>query len=103
MTGAPSLSDESLRQIMAGLRLALLTESKVTQRESSPRIGAPQGTQETGVFERALQALQQLAKAETSRIAPHLHLVLPPLGKRMFLKAYRDRVQDVLKELSTYG
>lgn len=96
------LSDGSLRQIMSGLRLALLAESSSTQRGASPKVGTPLH-RDGGVFESALEALRQVAQAEGSRLAPHLHLVLPPLGKRMFSKAYRERIHDILRDLAKYG
>lgn len=92
------LEDEDLRRVMAGLRLALMVEVP-----SSGGSRCPAGTTAAGVFERALIALGQVAAAEGPRIVPHLHLVLPPIGKKMFLKAHREAVQESLRTLEHHG
>lgn len=92
------LEDEDLRRVMAGLRLALMVEVP-----GNGGSRCPAGTTAASVFERALIALGQVAAAEGPRIVPHLHLVLPPIGKKMFLKAHREAVQESLRTLEHHG
>jgi len=92
------LEDEDLRRVMAGLRLALMVE---VPGNGGSRCAA--GTTAASVFERALIALGQVVAAEGPRIVPHLHLVLPPIGKKMFLKAHREAVQESLRTLEHHG
>lgn len=92
------LEDEELRRVMTGLRMALMTE---TAGAAGPR--SPAATAAASIFDRSLVALSQFAASEEERIVPHLHLVLPPIGKKMFLKAHRDAVQECLRSLERHG
>mmetsp|Transcript_6457 Transcript_6457/g.14030 ORF Transcript_6457/g.14030 Transcript_6457/m.14030 type:complete len:99 (-) Transcript_6457:27-323(-) len=80
---------------MARLRLALLVDPA-----GSAKVGASQGD---SCFDGALLALRQLAVAEGPNLAPFLHLVLPPIGRRMFSRTHREAVQETLRELQELG
>lgn len=99
LDGAPPLDDEALRRTMAALRLALLAEPQVA---ASPVATRP-GQRPADVFQGALLALKQLAKAEGPQLAPLLQMVLPPVGKRMHQRAYREPVQELIRDLNRYG
>lgn len=93
---SPPLDDETLRRVMGNLRKALLAPPG----SKEPRVRAgPQFMP----FVAAMTALRQLVKVEGSRLTPHLHVVLPPIGRRMFCKHDRAAVQDVLQDLAEYG
>lgn len=96
--GCPALGDEALRRVMAHLRMALLTEPN-----SAGASRSPGGSASSSVFSSALLALRQLVSVEGERLVSHLHLVLPPIGKRMFSKAYREPIQETLRDLETFG
>lgn len=93
------LEEEDLRKVMAGLRLVLTVESSLNGRVVSPAAATSAST----VFERGLGALRLVVVAEGARIVPHLHLVLPPIGKKLFLKAHREVVQETLRALEQHG
>lgn len=99
LEGCNPISEEALRRVMAGLRLALVAETSQASR-ASPKIGA---TRDGGIFESALSALRQMASAEGPRLVPHLHLVLPPIGQRLFSRSHREVIQDVLREVAARG
>jgi len=100
LDNAEPLEDEAMRRVMAGLRLALLTEGGGAPAASrSPQQGGSSAT----IFESALAAVRQIAVAERARIVPHLHLILPPIGKKMFSKLHRESVQDTLRTIEHYG
>merc|ERR1712014_328528 len=92
---ASPLDNETLRRVVNSLRKALLLPglSERINRENSHSMP----------FDAAITALRQLAKAEGVRLVPHLHVVLPPIGKRMFCKHDRAIVQDALQDLAKYG
>lgn len=99
------LFDETIRDVMLGLRAAL-TAPPSTGAPSTPSAqkppppGAPRGG---GTLARALEVLQLLARAEGPRLAQHIHHVAPPLGKHLLAKPHRGAVQDVVRELATHG
>lgn len=95
LESAGPLEEEELRRVMTGLRQALMVETGGGAR-------TPVTATATGVFEHGLLALRQMAIAEGPCIVPHLPLVLPPIGKKMFLKAHRDSVQDILRCLERH-
>lgn len=97
LVGCDVLAEETLRRIMASLRDALTSSSEVTSssKGTAPRI--------KGVFENGLLALQQLAAVEGPRLLPYLHLVLPPLGKRIFSRGHREKIQETVQVLEKFG
>lgn len=99
LDNAEPLDDEVMRRVMAGLRLALLAEGPGAAVASR----SPQGGGSATIFESALAAVRQIAVAEGERIVPHLHLILPPIGKKMFSKLHRESVQDTLRTIEHYG
>lgn len=92
---SPPLDGETLRRVMGSLRKALLVPGPTETNNRASRNLMP--------FTAAITALRQLVKAEGSRLAPHLHVVLPPIGKRMFSRHDRDAVQDVLHDFAEHG
>lgn len=101
LAGEPELDAESLRQTMQAVRLALMTpeEDKGLNSPAPCRGGAGW----TSTFQGALAALKQLAAAEGARLNPHLHLVLPPIARRIFSKASRDVIHETLQVLERHG
>lgn len=99
LEGSGPISEEALRHVMAGLRLALLAGGPQAQRPA-PKLGA---TRDGGVFESALLALRQISAAEGPRLVPHLHLVLPPIGHQLFSRCHRELIQEVLREVAARG
>lgn len=95
LDGAGPLEDEHLRLVMVRLRDAMKVQSTGG--------GGATSAAAVDIFERALAALVVLAAAETSRLAPQLHLVLPPIGKKMFSKSHKDAVQNALRDLEKHG
>lgn len=94
----PPVGDEALRRLMAHLRAALLVEPTVAGATRSPG-----GATASSVFSSALLALRQIAAVERERLVQHLHLVLPPIAKRMFSKGHRELIQEALRDLERYG
>lgn len=86
---ADGLSDETLREVMQGLRQALTA--------------CPAAGPQTRNFDRTLEVLKVLARAEGQRLAPHVHLVVPPLTKRMLSKGNKPGIQEVVRELVSSG
>jgi len=84
LSGAEPLSSSSIRAVMVCLRRGIMQ-------------------QETAAS--AMQALKQVAQAEGDHIAPHLGLVLPALGKRLFSRIARDRegAKDLLRHIARHG
>jgi hypothetical protein len=100
LDNAEPLDEEAMRRVMTGLRLALLAEGTGAPPASrSPQQGGGSAT----IFESALAAVRQIAVAEGTRLVPHLHLILPPIGKKMFSKLHRESIQDTLRTLEHYG
>jgi len=98
-----AMADEHLRQVMANLRLALVTGDQAKAERGQRGASTQGGPSHCGPFEAALGALTQLAAAEGERVCPHLHLVLPPIGKQLFSRAYRESIQACLRSVEHYG
>lgn len=110
LPGAEHLDDEALRKVLVSLRLALLVTDGSPPIAASPaaRKGGSNARGSTplassGVFEAGLAAVRSLAKAEGSRLETNVHLVLPPIAKRMFSKAHKDAIQETLLDLEEQG
>jgi len=89
------LDADTLRRVMGNLRKALFLPGSSERNNRTGNHVMP--------FDAAIMALRQLVKAEGSRLVPHLHVVLPPIGKRMFCRHDRAAVQDALQDLAEYG
>ncbi|CAK0854856.1 unnamed protein product [Prorocentrum cordatum] len=101
LAGCPPLSEQALRSIVGSMRLALQVEQPSSARSApSPKrgLGAPR---DRGVFEGALAALLLLARSEGPGLVPFLHVVIPPIGKRLLLRGHREPTLDVLRELAS--
>eukprot|EP00927_Polykrikos_kofoidii_P017936 TRINITY_DN18235_c0_g1_i1.p1 TRINITY_DN18235_c0_g1~~TRINITY_DN18235_c0_g1_i1.p1 ORF type:complete len:541 (-),score=74.84 TRINITY_DN18235_c0_g1_i1:160-1569(-) len=109
------LSEDANRRILTSLRLALLHDDAPAPAGMPPSPVPKAGAKATrggagggaggsdSVFEGALTALRQLARAEGPRLAPNIHLVLPPIAKRMHTKANKDAIRETLEELESFG
>jgi len=97
------LEEEDLRKVMAGLRLALNVETSSSCGGGGGVRSTAAATANVAVFSNALDALRQVVAVEGPRIVPHLHLVLPPIGKKMFPKIHREVVQETLRTLERHG
>lgn len=98
------LLDETVRRVMASVRLAL-SQAESSVGATSSRAAGANGVlpRTTGVFDCALAALRQFARVEGARLVPHMHMVLPPIGKQIFSKVHREAIQETLRDLATYG
>lgn len=94
---ADPLTDDELRRVMAAVRAALTAEHSAA---GTPKMGA---SRSSGVFEAALMALRQIVQVEGVRLVPHLHLVIPPIGKHLFGKAHSEAIQATLRDLESFG
>eukprot|EP00933_Yihiella_yeosuensis_P053555 TRINITY_DN51808_c0_g1_i1.p1 TRINITY_DN51808_c0_g1~~TRINITY_DN51808_c0_g1_i1.p1 ORF type:complete len:390 (+),score=73.47 TRINITY_DN51808_c0_g1_i1:84-1253(+) len=105
LPGVEPLPSSSQREVMAALRLALSQPSREKRTPSVPSASRSSGHTPDDVFFAALAALKQVAEAEGSHLVPHLGLVLPALGKRLFSRnaCERDAVKDVLQQLANKG
>lgn len=92
LEGAGPISDDSLRSIMTSLRAALMAANVPGD--------VADGSSTFGV---GLVAVKQIAIAEGARLVPHVHVVLPPIGKRMFSKAHSEAIRETLRDLKLHG
>lgn len=90
------LHDETLRDVMLGLRAALTAPP-------APAPAAPGAPRSDRTLEHALEVLRLLARAEGERLAPHVHHIAPPLSKHLLSKLYRGAVQEAVQELAMHG
>lgn len=93
LEGCQPLAEEALHRVVSGVRLALLAEVPT----GAAKVGSSSAA--TSIFETALRAVGQVARAEGPRLVPHLHLILPPIGKRMFGKTHKELIQETLREI----
>jgi len=84
LPGVTALPSASLRETMVALRSAL------------------QPGESEEVASVAMLALHQVAEAEEERLVPHLTLVLPALGRRLFSKNAKERgaVKELLRHFA---
>lgn len=97
MTACDQLHEETLRRVVASMRTALMSEPTAPQKQQKPV--PQQGSGGGGPARSALVALRVLAAAEGPRLAPHLHMVLPPIGKFFHSRAYRELAQEAILDM----
>merc|ERR1712110_75118 len=98
-----SLSEEALRRLMAALRLALLAEPPAAGLSKCNTQGDGGARRSGSIVEAALKALVQVARIEGVRLVPHLHVVLPPIGKHLNSKAHSQSIRVAVQDLEAYG
>lgn len=95
MPECDQLHDETLRRVVVSMRTALMSEPTPQKQKPLHHQGCGGG----GPFRSTLLALRVLAATEGPRLAPHLHMVLPPIGKLFHSRAYREPVQEALLDI----
>ncbi|XP_071090317.1 PACRG-like protein [Haliotis cracherodii] len=69
----------------------------------APSLRAALAHRDAGVFERSLDALQQLSDSVGPALNPHLKNLLMPVSKKMMDKKYKEKCTDILQQLEQNG